>query len=167
LRFPLHRAASFARLHLAFDLNRDRGDWRAPPSRKALPIFGALAWRERHLPRAVACWLVFVVLTGLSLWCAYGTTATHLAVKFANQAVAGTALENAKTKLDRLRKQRDALQYVETSEGAVTTAQEALTAATAERIAECGEKNERRARSVSNRRSLPSAMRAPPWPRHT
>ena len=67
-----------------------------------LPIFGALAWHDSKPARSVACWLVFTVLTGLSLWCAYGTTATQLAVKFADQAVASTTQATKQGKLDRL-----------------------------------------------------------------
>ena len=72
-----------------------------------------------------------VPLTGLSLWCAYGTTATQLAEKFANQAVASTAQSSKKTTLDRLRKQRDALTFTETSAEAVKTAQGAVSTAAA------------------------------------
>ena len=56
--------------------------------KSGLPIFGALAWHERRPPQAIACWVVFMVLTGLSLWCAYGTTAIQLASRIASQAVA-------------------------------------------------------------------------------
>jgi hypothetical protein len=94
-----------------------------------LPIFGALAWHESKPARAFACWMVFVVLTGLSLWCAYGTTATQLAEKFANQAVANTS-QSRETTLDRLRKQRDALTFTETSAEAVKTAEAAVATAT-------------------------------------
>src|SRR5262245_30958029 len=41
-------------------------------------------------PRAIACWLFFAVLTGLSLLCAYGTTAMQLASRIAAQTVAAT-----------------------------------------------------------------------------
>ena len=95
-----------------------------------LPIFGALAWHESKPARAFACWLVFTVLTGLSLWCAYGTTATQLAEKFANQAVASAAQSSRETTLDRLRKQRDALTFTETSVEAVKTAEAAVATAT-------------------------------------
>ena len=44
-----------------------------------LPILGAMAWHESKPARSLACWVVFAVFTGLSLWCAYGTTATQLA----------------------------------------------------------------------------------------
>ena len=101
-----------------------------------LPIFGALAWHESRPARAFACWMVFIVLTGLSLWCAYGTTATQLAEKFANQAVASTAQTSRETTLDRLRKQRDALTFTETSAEAVKTAEAAVAAATEQASAE-------------------------------
>ena len=101
-----------------------------------LPIFGALAWHDRKPARALACWLVFSVLTGLSLWCAYGTTATQLAERFANQAVAAAAQTSKQTTLDRLRKQRDALTFTETSAGAVKTAEDAVAAATVQTNAE-------------------------------
>ena len=77
-----------------------------------------------------------IPLTGLSLWCAYGTTATQLAEKFANQAVASTAQSSKKTTLDRLRKQRDALTFTETSAEAVKTAQGAVSTAAEQAAAE-------------------------------
>ena len=120
--------------------------------KSGLPIFGAMAWHDdkpippdasdsimmRVLwsicslwrPRALACWLTFVVLTGLSLWCAYGTTATQLAEKFADQAVAIAAQTSKQTTLDRLREQRDKLVFTETSEEAVETAKASLATAT-------------------------------------
>ena len=97
-----------------------------------LPIFGALAWHESKPARAFACWMVFGALTGLSLWCAYGTTATQLAEKFANQAVASTAQTSRQATLDRLVAQRKAMPaFVDTTEDAVSTARSAV--ATAER----------------------------------
>jgi hypothetical protein len=95
-----------------------------------LPIFGAVAWHESKPARAFACWMVFFVLTALSLWCAYGTTATQLAEKFANQAVASSAQSSRETTLDRLRKQRDAITFTETSAEAVKTAEAAVATAT-------------------------------------
>jgi len=50
--------------------------------KSGLPILGATAWHSSKPARSLACWVVFG-LTGLSLWCAYGTTATQLAEKFA------------------------------------------------------------------------------------
>ena len=74
---------------------------------------------------------MFFVLTGLSLWCAYGTTASQLAEKFANQAVASTAQTSRQATLDRLVGQRKAIPaFVETSEAAVVAAQEAVDAVT-------------------------------------
>jgi hypothetical protein len=104
--------------------------------KSGLPIFGALAWHERKAMRAVACWLVFVVLTGLSLWCAYGTNATQLAQHIAKQAVAATAEEDDRAKLKRLRSQRDALKFSETSAEAVEAAQAAVITAAEQAAAE-------------------------------
>src|SRR5262245_5322743 len=69
--------------------------------KSGLPIFGAMAWHDSKPARSLACWLVFAVLTGLSLWCAYGTTATQLAEKFASQAVASVAQTSRQAVLDR------------------------------------------------------------------
>jgi hypothetical protein len=109
-----------------------------------LPIFGALAWHESKPARSFACWLVFVVLTCLSLWCAYGTTATQLAEKFATQAVATVAQSSKQTVLDRLRKQRDALTFTDASAEAVKTAESVVATAAARAADErkrvtCGE----------------------------
>jgi hypothetical protein len=97
--------------------------------KSGLPILGAAAWHERKPARSLACWLVFGVLTTLSLWCGYGTTATQLAEKFANRAVAEMALSERQTTLDRLRRQRDALEFIETSEGAVKTGEDTVAVA--------------------------------------
>jgi hypothetical protein len=124
-----------------------------------LPIFGAMEFHERKPARSVACWLVFAVLTTLSLWCAYGTTATQLAEKFANQAVASMAETSKQMVLDRLRKQRDALAFTETSAESVKTAEDAVATAAARAADEkkrggCGdvckkwEKDEQTARAV-------------------
>src|SRR5215510_9468539 len=94
--------------------------------KSGLPIFGAQAWHERNPARALACWLVFMVLTGLSLWCAYGTTAIQLASRIATQAVASTTEEDNRSKLKRLRLQRDALTFTEASAEAVEAAQAAV-----------------------------------------
>lgn len=127
--------------------------------KSGLPIFGAMAWHDSKPARSLACWLVFAVLTGLSLWCAYGTTATQLAEKFASQAVASVAQTSRQTALDRLRKQRDSLAFTETSAETVKTAEDAVAAATAQADAERGrggckdlcrqrEKEEREARAA-------------------
>jgi hypothetical protein len=104
--------------------------------KSGLPIFGARAWHERNQTRAAACWLVFAVLTCLSLWCAYGTTATQLAENFANKVVAKTIQASKETALDRLRKERDALSFSETSAEAVKTAEDAVATAAAQADAE-------------------------------
>ena len=101
-----------------------------------LPIFGAMAWHDSKPARSCACWLVFTVLTSLSLWCAYGTTATQFAEKFTTQAVAVAVQSNKQTTLDRLRKQRDALTFTETSAETVKTADKAVAAATEQANAE-------------------------------
>jgi len=67
-----------------------------------------------------------MVLTGLSLWCAYGTTAIQLASRIATQAVASTTDEDNRAKLKRLRAQRDALSFTETSAEAVKAAEDAV-----------------------------------------
>src|SRR5215470_13198471 len=104
--------------------------------KSGLPILGATAWHDGKPARSFACWLVFTVLTGLSLWCAYGTTATQLAEKFANQAVAQSDLSTRQATLDRLRTQRDALTFTETLEEAVRTAEATVTTATEQVAAE-------------------------------
>jgi hypothetical protein len=127
--------------------------------KSGLPIFGALAWHDSKPARSIACWLVFAVLTCLSLWCAYGTTATQLAEKFADQAVASIGQTSKQTVLDRLRKQRDALSFTDTSDEAVKTAEDAVATAVARAADEkkrggCGEvckkweKDEQTARAV-------------------
>jgi hypothetical protein len=80
--------------------------------------------------------VVFAVLTVLSLWCAYGTTATQLADKFADRAVAQSDLSTRQTKLDRLRAQRDALKFTETSEEAVRTVEATVGTASEQATAE-------------------------------
>jgi len=104
--------------------------------KSGLPILGATAWHDTKPARSFACWVVFIVLTGLSLWCAYGTTATQLAEKFANQAVAQSDLSTRQATLDRLRTQRDALTFTETLEEAVRTAEATVTTATEQVAAE-------------------------------
>ena len=112
--------------------------------KSGLPIFGAMAWHDSKPARSFACWLVFLVLTCLSLWCAYGTTATQLAEKFARQAVATVEQTSKQTALDRLQKQRDKLVFTETSAETVKTAEAAVATAAARAADEkkrggCGE----------------------------
>jgi hypothetical protein len=127
--------------------------------KSGLPIFGAMAWHDAKPLRSFACWVVFLVLTCLSLWCAYGTTATQRAEKFANQAVATVVQTSKQTVLERLRKQRDGLTFTETSAEAVKTAEDAVATAAARAMDEkkrggCGdvckkwEKDEQMARAA-------------------
>jgi hypothetical protein len=127
--------------------------------KSGLPIFGAMAWHDSKPARSFACWLVFLVLTCLSLWCAFGATATQLAEKLATQAVATVGQTSKQTVLDRLRKQRDALTFTETSAETVKTAEDAVATAAARAADEkkrggCGEvckqweKGEQTARSA-------------------
>jgi hypothetical protein len=104
--------------------------------KSGLTILGATAWHEHKPVRSLACWLVFGVLTTLSLWCAYGTTATQLAEKFADRAAAESNLSSRQATLDRLRGQRDALSFAETSEEAVRTVEAAVTASAEQASAE-------------------------------
>jgi hypothetical protein len=104
--------------------------------KSGLPLLGAAAWHESKPARSLTCWVVFAVLTALSLWCAYGTTATQFAEKFANRAVAQSDLSTRQTTLDRLRLQRDALKFTETSEEAVRTAEATVATATEQAAAE-------------------------------
>jgi hypothetical protein len=98
--------------------------------KSGLPILAATAWHDGKPARSLASWVVFAVLTGLSLWCAYGTTATQFAEKFANHAVAQSDLSARQATLDRLRMQRDALKFTETSGEAVRTAEATVATAT-------------------------------------
>jgi hypothetical protein len=104
--------------------------------KSGLPILGATAWHDSKPARSFAGWIVFVVLTGLSLWCAYGTTATQLAEKVAKQTVAQSDLSSRQATLDRLRAQRDALKFTETSEATVRTAEATVATATDQATAE-------------------------------
>jgi hypothetical protein len=104
--------------------------------KSGLPILSATASHDSKPARSFACWVVFIVLTALSLWCAYGTTATQLAEKFASQAVAQSDLSTRQATLDRLRAQRDGLKFTETSEEAVRTAEATVTTAIEQAAAE-------------------------------
>jgi hypothetical protein len=79
---------------------------------------------------------VFTVLTGLSLWAGYGNTTVQLAERIANKAMAGTAQQDNRGTLNRLRDQRDALSFTETSAAAVEAVQAAVTAATEQAASE-------------------------------
>src|SRR5215831_2463343 len=104
--------------------------------KSGLPILGATAYHESKPMRSIVCWVVFVVLTGLSLWCAYGITATQNAEKLAGKVVAQSDLTSGQATLDRLRKQRDGLTFTETSEETVRTAEATVTTAAEQAAAE-------------------------------
>ena len=110
--------------------------WRSTCSNPGCPSSAPRPGRIGDWTRSWACWFAFVVLTGLSLWCAYGTTATQLAERLAHRAVASDAKADRTTTRDRLRKQRDALMFAETSADTVKTAEVAVKAAAAQVKAE-------------------------------
>jgi hypothetical protein len=76
-----------------------------------------------------AAWAGYAVLTCLSLWCAYGITATQRAEKASGKATAATTRELAQDKLDRLQRQRDVLIFTPTTEEMVATASKAVVTA--------------------------------------
>jgi hypothetical protein len=73
-----------------------------------------------------AAWVGYVVLACLSMWCAYGITATQRAEKTTNKQVAVSSRELAQRALDRLQGQRDALVFTETTEAMVDAASHAV-----------------------------------------
>jgi hypothetical protein len=112
--------------------------------KSGLPIFAAAAWYERKPARSVACWFVFLVFTSLSLWCAYGTTATQLAERIATKAVALTEQAQRQSVLDRLRTERDGLpKYTPTTAESVKAADDAVNTAAAQTRAECNPRGPR------------------------
>ena len=94
------------------------------------PLLAATAWHSGKAPRAVAAWFAFVWLTAFSLMCASGLTATQLAEKLSLKAVASAEQSSKQTTLDRLRKQRDKLEFTETSAETVKAAEDAVATAT-------------------------------------
>ena len=98
------------------------------------PLLAVHAWHAGKVPQAIAAWFAFAWLTAFSLMCASGLTATQLAARFADHAVASTDQSNRQTTLDRLRKQRDVLHFTETSAEAVAAAEASVTSA-AEQVA--------------------------------
>jgi hypothetical protein len=71
-------------------------------------------------------WVGYVVLACLSMWCAYGITATQGAEKTVTKQVAASSRELAQRALDRLQGQRDALVFTETTEEMVEAASRAV-----------------------------------------
>lgn len=104
----------------------------------ALPIFAAYAMTVGERTKARAAWIMFCWLTVMSLWCAYGTTATQLAERVTNKAVALAGQQAAQTRLQNARTARAALPAFEpTTQAQVRTAQAAADTARQQREAEC------------------------------
>lgn len=102
-----------------------------------LPIIGS---RAGVGPRRAA-WVGFLMLTGFSLWCAFGLNATTLAEKFSNQRAASSALTDAKAELQRAQGDRDHIPaFVPTEQGNVDAAQAAVDVATQQKKDECDSK---------------------------
>jgi hypothetical protein len=103
-----------------------------------LPVAAVGAWEERHCRRAATAWAGFALLTALSLWCAFGLTATQLAEKATGQNVASTTYGQRKADLDQLVKERATLPaFQPRAETAETTAREAVNRAAESVKAEC------------------------------
>lgn len=104
----------------------------------ALPIIAAAALATGLRLKGAVAWVAYVVLTGMSLWCAFGTTAGQLAERMGNKAVAQTEQAQRQATLDRLRSDRARLpQFVPVTEDAVEAARGAVTAAADQKTAEC------------------------------
>jgi hypothetical protein len=104
----------------------------------------------------------FWFLTALSLWCAYGNTATHLATKFTDKVVAATSVTLAQSRLDGLKADKAKLpHYVPTTEEALQAASEASATATEQREAECDKRGPNcRAREADERGAKAAATTA-------
>jgi len=102
-----------------------------------LPVIGS---RAGPGPRRAA-WIGFAMLTGFSLWCAFGLNATTLAEKFSTQKAASTALTDAKTELQRAQQARDRIPaFTPTEQDGVDAAEQAVTTAKQQKEDECGSK---------------------------
>jgi hypothetical protein len=124
-----------------------------------LPIFAAAAWHDSKVARSLACWFVFVVFTSLSLWCAYGTTATQLAERIATKAVAVTDQAQRQSTLDRLRAERDALPtYAPTTAESVKAADDAVNTAATQARAECNPRGPRCRDREADERTVRAAL---------
>jgi hypothetical protein len=103
-----------------------------------LPIVAATTWAARECGKAVAAWLGFIFLTLLSLWCAFGMTATQLADKGTAQTVAKSTYDERKADLERLTKERAELpKFQPRTATAEAAAREAVERAEASVTAEC------------------------------
>jgi hypothetical protein len=71
--------------------------------KSGLPIFSSESSDRAH---KVACWIAFAFLTCMSLWCAYGMTATQLADRIATKITAQTDVADKRATLTRLQNER-------------------------------------------------------------
>jgi hypothetical protein len=109
-----------------------------------LPSSASAAWTACHYRKAATAWAGFALLTALSLWCAFGLTATQLAEKVSGQAVAQKTYEQREKDLNRLLAERRALPaFQPRAETAETTAREAVERAAESAKAECTKRGPR------------------------
>jgi hypothetical protein len=72
----------------------------------SLPTTATMLWADAERAKARWAWAGFVFLTCLSLWCAFGMSATQLAEKVTAQLVAKSTYDERKAELDRLTRDR-------------------------------------------------------------
>lgn len=88
-----------------------------------------------------AGWIGFVLLTGFSMWCAYGLNSVQIADRVSTKAAASKSLTEAETALNRLRSERDKVpSFIPTSQDQVSAAEDAVKLAADQRSAECDAK---------------------------
>jgi hypothetical protein len=121
-----------------------------------LPLMAAEDSAERKRAKASAEWTVFLCLTALSLWCAYGTAAVQLASHMSDKTVAATARQDRQTALDRLREERSKLPAFTPASADAVEAAEALSKTAIEQAkAECEKRGQRcRDREADERSAL-------------
>lgn len=138
----------------------------------AMPIIGAAAFAARDRMKGLAAWFVFVLLTIMSLWCAYGTTASQLAERIGNKAVEINRQSEARATLERLKAERRSLPSFEiatddslkAAETGIRAAENAVEAADRAVTQECGKVGEncrkRQAEATDRRAELAKAIAA-------
>jgi hypothetical protein len=121
-----------------------------------LPLMAAEDSAERKHAKAGAEWAVFLCLTALSLWCAYGTAAVQLASHMSDKTVAATVRQDRQASLDRIREERSKLPVFTPATAEAVEAAEALSkAATEQAKAECEKRGQRcRDREADERSAL-------------
>jgi hypothetical protein len=103
-----------------------------------LPLLAVISWHAGKVPQAIVAWFAFLWLTGFSLLCASGLTATQLAEKLSLKSAASTAYEAHKAEFERLVLQRGWLpQVTPADEGAEAAARAAAEQVDASVKAEC------------------------------